>query len=183
MSRLMTRGVAAIILALGTSVAYAQPGPTSIDVIAKSTDAEFQDVYQFQEDGTLLIGGFTSLVTVRQLVPETFTEQVPYTVLVFENGRFVVETRYRQRTRTVYKPVFVTSEVPLPPVRGFWIPTGLNGVSLWFINSIGPSGTVIGFGTRNGDAVSGSVNYLNFNSAPPSGFYEISTAPDNPCQT
>lgn len=177
MSQFVTRAVAGFAVVLAASMAQAQPGPDSVEVRVDSADYEFVDVYAFQPRGTLLTGGIETIATVNRQVAKEVTYTVMRTVIRFVNGRLVIESIPETRTKKVFETVQEEIPLTLPPVEGRWLSTGLGGASVWWINSFGPSGTVVGLGTRIGDTVVGNVTFLASDPTPPSGIYQVSINP------
>lgn len=175
MTRFITQTVVGLIVTLAASAASAQPGPDSVPVTLKGDDFEFSDVYEFLETGALNTGGIESTATVTRFVPEQRVRQVTKTVYRIINGRLVPMTIVADEAYTVYVPVQENFDFVLPPLKGVWFGAGLDGISVWLINSAGPSGLVFGFGTRHGESVDGIVSYLTIGSGPPSGVYQVST--------
>jgi len=173
-----------LLLLGGRPIGAQEPNPCSlaIPVMAVGQGTTFFQDFRFLGgtqafpglwSGELETGGF-AVQEVKVRVARQVQRTVYDYVVVFRNGRPVVERRARIVVETVYVEVPQLRPIALPPAKGAWTSIELCLFSTWNIYHLGPDGLVLGAGSTVGNQLYGSVLYFGIEGLP-AGWYQLTT--------
>ena len=174
-----------LLLLGGRPIAAQEPSPSSLTIPVKAVGQGtpfFQD-FRFLEgtqafpgiwSGELETGGNT-VQEVKVRVARQVQRTVYDYVVIFVNGRPVVERRARIVVETVYVEVPQLRPINLPRTTGSWTSIDLCLFSTWSIYHFGPDGLVLGAGSTVENQLYGSVLYFGIEELP-AGWYQLTNS-------
>ncbi len=173
-----------LLLLCGRPIAAQESSPCALTIPVKAVGPGttfFQD-FCFQEgsptipglwSGELEIGGF-AVQEVKVRVARQVQRTVYDYVVVFVNGRPMVERRARIVVETIYVEVPQLRPITLPLATGTWNSIDVCLFSTWSIYHLGPDGLVLGAGSTVGNQLYGGVLYFGIEGVP-AGWYQLTT--------